>query len=181
MRVWDFVVDDVPALIGEQGMPPWFEVASSISVSTYGAWGALGQWYEALIADQLRLDDDLRAVARELKAAATSREDLVRRVYEHVVISTRYVGIELGIHGWKPYPVSEVYRRRFGDCKDKASLLVALLREVGVDAHLVLVRTIQLGHAGETPASMWAFNHAIAWVAELDLFLDGTAERSGWR
>ena len=181
VRVWDFVVDDVPALIGEQGMPPWFEVASSISVSTYGAWGALGQWYEALIADQLRLDDDLRAVARELKAAATSREDLVRRVYEHVVISTRYVGIELGIHGWKPYPVSEVYRRRFGDCKDKASLLVALLREVGVDAHLVLVRTIQLGHAGETPASMWAFNHAIAWVAELDLFLDGTAERSGWR
>jgi hypothetical protein len=100
-------------------------------------------------------------------------------LYEHVVTETRYVGIELGIHGWKPYPVAEVYRRRFGDCKDKASLLVALLREAGVPAHIALVRTTQLGYAATSPPSMWTFNHAIAWVEEFDLFLDGTAERSG--
>jgi transglutaminase-like putative cysteine protease len=180
VKTWDFVVDNVPALQGEPGMPPWLEVAQSISVSTYADWPSMGVWYEALIGDQLRLDDELRAVARRLKAEASDERDLVRRVYEHVVTSTRYVGIELGIHGWKPYPVSEVYRRRYGDCKDKASLLVALLREVGVEAHLALVRTIQLGHVGEAPASMWAFNHAIAWVASMNLFLDGTAEHSGW-
>jgi tetratricopeptide (TPR) repeat protein len=174
-----FVDKDLDALIGETGMPPWLELARYISVSTYGDWGALGRWYEALIADQLHLNDELRQLVRDLKAEAKDEQDLVRRIYEHVVTSTRYVGIELGIHGWKPYPVAEVYRRRFGDCKDKASLLVALLREAGIEAHVALVRTIQLGNAAADPPSMWAFNHAIAWVKPLNLFLDGTAERSG--
>jgi tetratricopeptide (TPR) repeat protein len=177
--LYRFVATDLPALIGEPGMPPWMEVARFISVSTYDDVAALGTWYEALIADQLRLDDTLRAVVAREKAAATDTRDLVRRLYEHVVTETRYVGIELGIHGWKPYPVTEVYRRRFGDCKDKASLLVALLREAGVPAHIALVRTMHLGHAATSPPSMWTFNHAIAWVEPLDLFLDGTAERSG--
>ena len=174
-----FTESDLDALIGESGMPPWLEVARFISVSTYGDWGALGRWYEALIADQLHLNDELRQLVRDLKAEAKDEKDLVRRIYEHVVTSTRYVGIELGIHGWKPYPVAEVYRRRFGDCKDKASLLVALLREAGIEAHVALVRTIQLGVAAADPPSMWAFNHAIAWVKPFDLFLDGTAEQSG--
>jgi len=180
-RVYEFVDQNIPGLDGEPAMPPWLEVARYLSVSTYATWGALGRWYEDLIRDQLRLDDELRAVARRMKAAAKDEPDLVRRLYEYVVTETRYVGIELGIHGWKPYPVTEVHRRRYGDCKDKASLLVALLREAGVGAQLALVRTIQLGHAAEAPPSMWAFNHAIAYVPSLDLFLDGTAERSGWR
>ena len=68
-------------------------------------------------------------------------EARVRAVYNFVVENTRYVGLEFGIHGYKPYKVTQVLARRFGDCKDKASLLLALLREVGVDADLVLVRT----------------------------------------
>ncbi len=174
-----FGLTDIPAIVPEPGMPPYFEVARYLSVSTYADWGQLGAWYERLVGDQLALDDTLRGVVKTLKARSRDRRDLVRLIYELVVTETRYVGIELGIHGWKPYAVTEVYRRRFGDCKDKASLLVALLREAGVDAHLTLVRTTHLGHAAQAPASMWAFNHAIAWVSEFDLFLDGTAERHG--
>jgi hypothetical protein len=180
-RVYEFVDENISGLDGEPGMPPWLEVARYLSVSTYASWGDLGRWYEDLIRDQLVLDDELRSVVKKLKAEARDDDDLVRRIYEYVVTQTRYVGIELGIHGWKPYPVTEVHRRRYGDCKDKASLLVVLLREAGIDAHLALVRTSNLGHEGESPPSMWTFNHAIAWVPRLDLFLDGTAERSGWR
>ncbi len=180
VRVYDFTANDVAGVDGESGMPPWLEVGRYLSLSTYQSWGALGVWYEDLLRDQLRLDDDLKRVVQELRASAKSEPELVRRTYEYVVTQTRYVGIELGIHGWRPYPVSEVHRRRFGDCKDKASLLVALLRAEGIEAHLALVRTIQLGHEGSAPPSMWAFNHAIAYVPSLDLFLDGTAEHSGW-
>lgn len=181
VRVYDFRVPSAPRIEGEPSMPPWFEGAAYLSVSTYDSWEAMGEWYAALVHPQLRLDAALKKKAHEATAGAGSVEEKVRRLYELVVESTRYVGIELGIHGWKPYPVTEVYRRRYGDCKDKASLLVALLGEVGVDARLALVRTANLGHLADGPASMWAFNHAIAYVPELDLFLDGTAERSGYR
>jgi hypothetical protein len=72
-----------------------------------------------------------------------------------------------------------VYDRRFGDCKDKASLLKVMLAEAGIASHLVLVRTRDQGTVTATPASLSAFNHAITYVPSLDLYLDGTAEFSG--
>ena len=81
---------------------------------------------------------------------------------------TRYVGLEFGIHGYKPYKVTQVLARRFGDCKDKASLMVALLREVGIDAELVLVRTRRGGRIDAEPASLAVFDHAIVYVPKLD-------------
>ncbi len=106
---------------------------------------------------------------------------LVSAVYGFVVSQTRYVGLEFGIHGYKPYRVDDVLRRRFGDCKDKASLMHALLEALGIDSRLVLLRMRRLGRIPEAPASLAVFNHAILWVPELDLFLDGTASWTGSR
>ena len=106
---------------------------------------------------------------------------LVAAVYGFVVSQTRYVGLEFGIHGYKPYRVDDVLRRRFGDCKDKASLMHALLEALGIDSRLVLLRMRRLGRIPGAPASLAVFNHAILWVPELDLFLDGTASWTGSR
>jgi len=95
------------------------------------------------------------------------------------VRNTRYVGLEFGIHGFLPYRVPQIVQRGFGDCKDKASLIYTMLREAGIDARIVLVRTRQNGAISDLPASLAVFDHAIAYVPELDLFLDGTAEYSG--
>jgi hypothetical protein len=97
------------------------------------------------------------------------------------VRNTRYVGLEFGIHGYKPYRVPLIVQRGFGDCKDKASLLYAMLTEAGVDARIVLVRTRRNGAITDLPASLAVFDHAIAYVPSLDLYLDGTAEDSGTR
>jgi cellulose synthase operon protein C len=104
---------------------------------------------------------------------------LVRAVYGFVVSQTRYVGLEFGIHGFKPYRVDQILARRFGDCKDKASLMHALLEALGIDSRLVLLRMRRLGRLPEAPASLAVFNHAILYVPELDLWLDGTAAYSG--
>jgi hypothetical protein len=75
--------------------------------------------------------------------------------------------------------VPDIVTRGFGDCKDKASLIYTMLREAGVDARFVLTRTRPNGAIRAQPASLAVFDHAIAYVPELDLFLDGTAERGG--
>jgi hypothetical protein len=104
---------------------------------------------------------------------------IIRAVHAFVVTNTRYVGLEVGIHGYKPYRVDQVLERRFGDCKDKASLTHALLRALGIDSRLVLLRTKRLGSVPERPASLAVFNHAILHVPRHDLWLDGTATWSG--
>jgi cellulose synthase operon protein C len=176
-----FVLDNVPAMHAEPGMPGATEVLPYLHVSTYKSWQDVGHWWWGLVHDQLYADDHLKRVVKELKQGAKDERELVERVYGWVIKNTRYVALEFGIHGFLPYRVPEIVRRGFGDCKDKASLIYTMLREAGVDARLVLVRTRRNGALGETPASLAAFDHAIAYVPSLDLYLDGTAEHSGTR
>jgi hypothetical protein len=89
------------------------------------------------------------------------------------------VALEFGIHGFKPYRCAQIFARGFGDCKDKATLIVTMLREAGIPATIVIVRTQMRGDFDEAPASLAPFDHAIAYVPSLGLYLDGTAEYTG--
>jgi transglutaminase-like putative cysteine protease len=174
-----FVAEDVARIDLEPAMPGFAEVAPYLHVSTYRDWNEVGRWYWNLVADQLHADAALARAAREATAGARTVADKVRALHRLVIEGTRYVGLEFGIHGFKPYKVTQVMQRRFGDCKDKAALLVALLREVGVPAELVLLRTRRAGRVDPRPASLAVFDHAIAYVPALGLYLDGTAEFAG--
>lgn len=175
-------VDDLAGLRPESSMPGWTELTDYLHVSSYATWDAVGEWYWGLVEGQLLVDDAIEAGVREALEPlpkAASELDKVAALYRHVIESTRYVGLEFGIHGYKPYRTTDIYNRRFGDCKDKASLLKVMLAQIGVDAHLVLVRTRDMGTIEAEPASLSAFNHAIVYVPKYDLYMDGTAEYSG--
>ncbi len=180
--IYKHVVKAREGIRPEQAMPGWTEIAEYLHVSTFADWDAVGRWYWDLVKEQLVVDDKIRAGVQEAMSKVPKDADLrakVGAIYEHVIRKTRYVGLEFGIHGYKPYRTTDIYDRKFGDCKDKASLLKVMLAEIGVDSHLVLVRTRDQGPIGKTPASLSAFNHAITYVPALDLYLDGTAEHSG--
>ncbi|MCR9161263.1 MAG: DUF3857 domain-containing protein [Nannocystaceae bacterium] len=180
--LYRYAAKDVEAITPEGGMPGWVEVADFLHASTYETWNDVGDWYWDLVREQLVVDDAIRDAVAEALAGlpedATDRQK-VDAIYTYVVRNTRYVGLEFGIHGFKPYRTTEIFSRRFGDCKDKASLLKVMLEEVGIEANLVLVRTRDQGVMPSEPASLAVFNHAITYVPAFDLFLDGTAEWSG--
>ena len=179
--LYRFEARRVSRVTPEPGMPGWSEVAATLHVSTYRTWEEVGRYYWSLIRDQLVPDDSIRRAA-EGALQGVDRKDtrgVVRALYEYVVKNTRYVALEFGIHGYKPYRVDRVLARRFGDCKDKASLLHALLEVSGVDSRIVLLRMRQLGAVPPEPASLAVFNHAIVYVPSLDWYLDGTAEFHG--
>lgn len=178
-RVFAFSSNNVPRIDAEPAMPGWAEVAPYLHVSTFKSWVDVGAWYARLIEPQLAADDSVRQAARGAVRPGMTEEEKVRAIHGLVVRQTRYVALEFGIHGYKPYKVTQVLQRKFGDCKDKASLLVALLREIGVPAEVVLVRTRRGGDIDPEPASLAVFDHAVAFVPSLGLYLDGTAEFSG--
>ncbi|MBC8132179.1 MAG: hypothetical protein H7X95_04295, partial [Deltaproteobacteria bacterium] len=120
-------------------------------------------------------------VARGKGGRGLTDLEKVRALHNLVLAGTRYVGLEFGIHGFKPYKVSQVLARKFGDCKDKAALLTALLAQVGVASEMVLLRTRRGGRIAAAPASLAVFDHAIVFVPKLGLYLDGTAEFSGMK
>ncbi len=180
-RIQHFRAKNLAALRSEPNMPGVTKTVPYLHISTYESWQDVGRWWWGLVHDQLYADESLKRVVAELKRGAKDERALVQRIYGWVVKNTRYVALEFGIHGFLPYRVPEITRRGFGDCKDKASLIYTMLREAGVDARLVLVRTDQNGAIASEPASLAVFDHAIAYVPKLDLYLDGTAEHSGTR
>ncbi len=176
-----FEANEVKKVVPEPMMPGFGESVTNLHVSTYKSWDDVGRYFWALVKDQLTPNDELKRTVDQVlkKVDRKNKRAVVEALYGFVVTNTRYVALEFGIHGFKPYRVDRVLARRFGDCKDKASLLVAMLGLAGVDARLTLLRMRHLGRIAPEPASLAAFNHAIAYVPSLDLYLDGTAEFVG--
>jgi tetratricopeptide (TPR) repeat protein len=178
-HVFHFLAMDVPEVKEEPLQPPWTEVLGHVHVSTYKSWEEMDRWYWGLIKDQLVPDDEVRRLAESLTKGLKDDRAKVRAVYDYVVQKTRYVALEFGIHGFKPYQCAQIFARGFGDCKDKATLIVTMLRALGIRATPVVVRTANKGDIETSPASLAPFDHMIAYVPSLDLYLDGTAEYTG--
>jgi tetratricopeptide (TPR) repeat protein len=178
-HVTRFVVSSVPPVSPEPDMPAWAEILGHVHVSTYRSWDDVAKWYWGLSRDQLVPDDEVRALVDRVTKGLGTERDKVRAVYDYVVQKTRYVALEFGIFGFKPRRASQTFARGWGDCKDKAALIVTMLRVAGIPAHMVMVRSALRGDFPTDPASLAPFDHAIAYVPSLDLFLDGTAEYSG--
>jgi hypothetical protein len=177
--IYTFRAAGVPKVDAEPGMPGFTDVAAYVHVSTYKSWQDVAAWYRGLVADELQTSPQIHDAVMDAVKGLTDERQRIHAVYDLVVQKTRYVGLEFGIHGYQPYRTTQVFARKFGDCKDKASLLVVMLREIGVDASLVLARTRHGGDLDPEPASLAPFDHAIVYVPRYDLFLDGTAEFSG--
>jgi transglutaminase-like putative cysteine protease/tetratricopeptide (TPR) repeat protein len=180
-RVWEWEARNLAPVVSEPRGPTFTELAPYVHVSTLGSWQEVGRWYARLIAPQFTLDSALREALRALLEGKTTDQEKIAAIHQFVLRNTHYVALEFGEFNYKPYPVSQVYARRFGDCKDKASLMIALLRAAGIDADIALVRMRHMGDVAQQATSIAIFDHAVVYVPKYDLWLDGTAEYAGPR
>jgi transglutaminase-like putative cysteine protease len=165
--------------------PPEFAPASASSgaILRYAwgdtaGWEKVGTWYERLTAEVPRGTEPVRAKARELTASLAGRREKLEALLAFARKQVRYVAVEVGIGGYRPHTPQEVLERRWGDCKDKAFLLIDLLREVGIEAWPVLILSDGNGRVDrEFPSPQ--FNHAIVAVSADDLGLKEADPVSG--
>ena len=78
----------------------------------------------------------------KLVAGVEDEKEKTRLIYEYVQNKTRYISVQLGIGGWKPYPAEEVDRLGYGDCKGLTNYTKALLASQGINSYYSVV------HAG---------------------------------
>lgn len=110
-----------------------------IAFPTVGTWQSIGQWYGRLAQDRLLPSPEAAAKAKELAGNATDFYSKTEPIAEFVQKDIRYFVIEMGIGGYQPHPAGDIFRNRYGDCKDKATLLSAMLSAVGIHSALLMV------------------------------------------
>ncbi len=134
----------------------------SVAWTTFHSWTEVGDWYRGLALKQADASDAIRARADELTKDAKTPEDQVRALYNFVSTHTRYVGIDFGIGRYQPHTAAEVLSDQYGDCKDKDTLLEALLHAKGFSTAPALIGA-GIAPVPEVPSPA-VFNHVITTV-----------------
>jgi hypothetical protein len=111
----------------------------TLSSPTEGSWKSIGEWYQSIAKDRLVATPEIAAKAKELTADRADFYDKAEAIAEFVQKQVRYFVIEMGIGGYQPHYAGDIFRNRYGDCKDKATLLTAMLSTVGIHGALVMV------------------------------------------
>ena len=167
---WQWVVSDIKAIKPESEMPPWQSVAGFMVVSLFGSasgrqngfedWKAMGKWESGLASGRREASPEIKKKTAEITANAPTTLAKMRALAQFIQKDIRYVAIQLGIGGWQPHPAPEIFLHKYGDCKDKATLMSTMLNEIGVESYYVAINTERGTITPATPATRW-FDHVI--------------------
>jgi hypothetical protein len=168
---WQWVVSDVKAIRKEQDMPPIEGVSGQMIVSFFppggpssngfSSWQEMGNWYRNLTSGRRDASAEIKQQAATLTASANTPLDKMKALAQFVQHDIRYVAIELGIGGWQPHAAPEVFTHRYGDCKDKATLLSSMLSQIGVESYYVVINSERGFVTPEMPANVGGFDHVV--------------------
>jgi hypothetical protein len=180
---WQWVLSDIKEIRHEPLMPPLDGVAGRMVLSFFTSekvalnsnmdWNAMGKWYSNLIGERIDASPEVKQQVASLTGSKATPLQKMQAVAGFVQEDIRYVAIELGVGGYQPHPAAEVFAHRYGDCKDKATLVRSMLREIGIDSYHVVIYTERGAVTPQTPAHH-GFNHAILAVK----LPDGVADPS---
>ncbi|MFQ5346414.1 MAG: DUF3857 domain-containing transglutaminase family protein [Rhodothalassiaceae bacterium] len=155
-----------PAAETPDRIPPWYYAEPMMIVSGAADWGDVVAWGRTRLIAPGPVDDGVAAKARELTAGVQDRWQKLARLAAFVQGEVKYLGPGLSRNGYRPFAPKDVLTRRWGDCKDKVNLLLAMLEAVGIKAYPALAQ-ISTGHVDPEIPTPLAFDHLIL-AAEID-------------
>jgi len=139
----------------------------------FSDWKGMGDWYSNLTSGRVDASEQIKQQVAGLTVSKSTRLEKMEALATYLQHTIRYVGIELGIGGWQPHAASEVFSHRYGDCKDKVTLMRSMLGEIGVDSYYVLIHSERGWVTRETPPHN-GFNHAIVAIKLPDGLTDAS-------
>ena len=166
-----WTVNEVKGIRPEKDMPPWEGLAAQMVVSffpsggmqeksAFANWQDIGAWVGQLYSSQMNASESIKQEVGNLTSGRSDPLQKMRAIAQFMQQDIRYVSIRIGIGGWQPHAAPDVFSHKYGDCKDKATLMRTMLREIGVESYHVIINTERGSVSGDTPAHN-AFNHVI--------------------
>ena len=176
---WEF--NNVPEIISEPSMSPYIEITPYLCISSLDDWQEVYNWWGSLVVDKINIDEAIEEKTQELIKDKNTQEEKAKAIYHWVASKIRYVGVEYGEAGFEPHYATEIFKNKYGDCKDQTMLLISMLRYAGISAYPVLIGT-KGSYLLDEEFPTLIFNHAIclAKVGEKLVFLDPTAETTSF-
>jgi Domain of Unknown Function with PDB structure (DUF3857)/Transglutaminase-like superfamily len=178
---WSWELKDLPEITPEDAMPAWTGVAGLMIIALmppggaahgFLTWSEMGAWQNGLLQGREEASPEIKQKVAELTAQAGTPLAKMQVLAAFMQKDIRYVGIWLGIGGWQPHAAPEVFAHRYGDCKDKATLLSVMLREIGISSYYVLIDS-ERGAVGPSIAPhLGLFDHVILAIRVPDGITD---------
>jgi hypothetical protein len=178
IRTYTWELRDCKPVEEEPDMPPNDELDAWVQISSLDSWQDYAGWYWRLLKGQAVPNAAIRATVSRLIADRQTDDDKARAIYNWVANRVRYVGVELGESSYRPHPAATTFHNLYGDCKDKATLLITMLGLAGIKAYPALLSADDQRLYREELPALDAFDHCIA-VADIGgktVWLDATAE-----
>lgn len=162
-------LSDLARIERESHEPPYRALAGHMTITffsdktkdqTYSSWNDIGAWYGRLTSDSRQGTPALQQKVQELAPANLPLLERIRALARFAQHDIRYAAIEMGIGGLKPHPAGEVFTHRYGDCKDKATILGAMLAQIGVKSFYMPIHDERGIYTKNSPPNL-GFNHVI--------------------
>lgn len=172
-----FEVADVPACVEEENMPPTSELFPRVLYSSYSDWGEPAAFFAGRFFQHVETGGEVAARVAEV-TGGLSGEDALRAVFLDVATGVRNISLALGLGGYEPNDASDVLANKYADTRDKAVLLISMLRAAGFEAYPALVQGRPDATFVESVPTLKQFSRILVAVPDaggyrfLDPFLD---------
>jgi transglutaminase-like putative cysteine protease len=163
-----------PVEIDEKNIADLAFAVPALRISTFAGFEDIATAYYARAREKAAVTPEVQKLADQITEGKTDTQAQAQALYEWVTRNIRYVAVYFGSGRFVPNDTATILSRRFGDCKDDATLLTALLAAKGIAAEEVLLGTVPTYRLAKT-ATVSAFNHAIVYIPALDRYVDPTA------
>jgi len=160
----------------ESYLPKEIAAQPQVTFSTGASWQAIADGYGKVV-DEKASQKDVQAVVNGLISGKTGRDERAGAILQYISHEIRYTGVEFGDAAIVPHPPAETLKHKYGDCKDKATLAVAMLRGAGIPAYVALLNAGRRQDVESSLPGMGLFDHAIVFVpGSPEYWIDPTDE-----
>jgi len=130
----------------------------------FSSWKSFGNWQKALNADVCSLTPQREAEIRKMTDTIKTDKEKAKFLYKYLQQSMRYVSVQLGIGGLKPFPATFVDQKKYGDCKALSNYMSALLKAVNIPSYFAIINAEPNGEPADFSFPFDSFNHVILCV-----------------